>query len=135
MSESHASEARPFEGRRILIVDDNLDQAESLALVLECRGHATCVACDGPTALAAAALWGPDTVLLDIGLPGMSGYDVCRRLRTEPGGPALLIIAVTAWAAATGSIGSLAAGFDAHLVKPIDHPALERLLSAPRDSR
>jgi signal transduction histidine kinase len=108
--------------RRILVVDDNADAAESLSMLLELEGHATRVAHDGAGALRAAAEFLPDAVFLDIGMPGMNGYQVARQLR-ETYGPALRIIALTGWGAEGDRRRAHAAGFDHHLVKPVD-PAM-----------
>jgi CheY-like chemotaxis protein len=116
----------------VLIVDDNRDAASSLALLLELDGHRTIVAHDGPAALEAAEQHRPDVVLLDIGLPGMSGYEVGRRIRHEPWGRTLTIIALTGWGQAEDRRRSREAGFDAHLVKPVDPPTLISLLDEPR---
>ncbi|MFI4924033.1 MAG: PAS domain S-box protein [Vicinamibacteria bacterium] len=116
----------------VLIVDDNRDAASSLAMLLELDGHRTIVAYDGPTALEAAEQHRPDVVLLDIGLPGMSGYEVAKRIRRQPWGYALTLIALTGWGQAEDRRRSHEAGFDAHLVKPVDPPALISLLDEPR---
>jgi CheY-like chemotaxis protein len=84
--------------RRILVVDDNVDAAESLALLLQIEGHDVRVAHDGPAALAAVDAEMPDLVFLDIGMPMMNGYDVARRLRERPGLESLVLVAVTGWA-------------------------------------
>jgi len=114
---------------RILVVDDNADSAESLAVVLRLRGHEVRVAHDGPAALEAALAEPPDVVLLDIGLPGMSGYDVARRLRPRnAAGP--LLIALTGYGQPGDRARSQEAGFDLHFVKPVDLARLETALSA-----
>jgi CheY-like chemotaxis protein len=118
--------------RRVLVVDDNRDAATSLALLLELDGHLTHVAHDGPTALEDAARHRPDFVLLDIGLPGMSGYEVGRRIRSEPWGRHLTLIALTGWGQVEDRRRSQEAGFDAHLVKPVAHATLVSLLDRPR---
>jgi signal transduction histidine kinase len=114
--------------RRVLVVDDNLDAAESLAMLLRLHGHATETAGDGLAAVEKAAEWLPDVILLDIGLPKMSGYDACRRIRQQPSGPAIYIIALTGWGQAEDRQRSTEAGFDDHLVKPIDFAALLALV-------
>jgi PAS domain S-box-containing protein len=119
--------------RRILIVDDSQDGAESLAMLLQLGGHETHLAHDGIEALEAVKTLSPDVVLLDIGLPGLNGYEVCRRLRREPWGRDLMLVALTGWGQQEDRHRSSHAGFDAHLVKPVDHDALLKLLaSAPR---
>ncbi len=114
--------------RRILVVDDNATQAKSLAMLLRLRGHEVKVAQDGPTALEAAAGFGPEVVILDIGLPGISGYEVARRLRRDLGLDKALLIALSGYGTDKDRRLSQEAGFDAHLVKPLVPGALEALL-------
>jgi PAS domain S-box-containing protein len=116
--------------RRILVVDDNQDSAASLARLLRADGHTTEVAYDGEHAVEAAASFRPDTVLLDIGLPGMSGLDACRAIRSQAGNQHILIAAVTGLGQEEDERKSREAGFDAHLVKPVQHAALTALLAA-----
>jgi CheY-like chemotaxis protein len=118
----------------ILIVDDNADSADTLSTVLSTRGHQTHVAYDGASALAAAERMKPDVVLLDIGMPGIDGYEVARRLREIHGLWATLIVAQTGWGQERDRDESRAVGFDHHLVKPIDPTELEELLSSGRRS-
>jgi two-component system CheB/CheR fusion protein len=113
---------------RLLLVDDNQDSARSQARLLGMLGHEVEVAFDGGTALERFASFLPDAVLLDIGLPGMDGYEVARRVRALPGGRDVLLVAQTGWGQEEDRQASAAAGFDAHLVKPVDTPALLRLL-------
>jgi CheY-like chemotaxis protein/nitrogen-specific signal transduction histidine kinase len=113
---------------RMLVVDDNGDSAESLALLLSLAGHETHIARDGPEALTRADALRPDAVLLDLGLPGLSGYEVCKRLRVEPWARAIPIIAITGWGQAEDRRRSKEAGFDAHLVKPVVLNELTALL-------
>jgi PAS domain S-box-containing protein len=120
----------PAIGRRILIVDDSEDGAESLAMLLALGGHETHKAYDGLEALEAAERVRPDAVLLDIGLPRLNGYEVCRRLRQEPWGKDMLLVALTGWGQEEDRIRSREAGFDAHMVKPVDHDALLKLLAS-----
>jgi signal transduction histidine kinase/ActR/RegA family two-component response regulator len=121
--------------RRILVVDDNRDSAESLALLLRLSGHETHMAHDGLEAVETAATFKPDVVLLDIGLPKLNGYDVCRRIRQQPGGNGIVLIALTGWGQDEDRRKSQEAGFNGHLVKPVDHSSLTKLLTefAPRD--
>ncbi len=114
--------------RRILIVDDNTDSARSMAMLQTRRGHVTRVAFTGPDALAAAADFLPEVVLLDIGLPGMDGYEVARRLRLMPNLKRVLLIAMTGYASPEDLIAAKQAGFDEHLVKPVDLEFLRELL-------
>jgi PAS domain S-box-containing protein len=112
--------------RRILVVDDNQDSAESLALLLEIYGHEVQVAFTGPAALDRARTFLPDVVLLDIGLPGMDGYEVARQLRAERDGCRL--VALTGYGQDEDRRRSREAGFDHHLIKPVDLEALVRVL-------
>jgi CheY-like chemotaxis protein/two-component sensor histidine kinase len=130
VSSPAVSHPAPVESRRILIVDDNEDGAESLAMLLQFSGHETHKAHDGPTAIEAARRLRPDAVLLDIGLPGLSGYEVCSRIRSEPWGKDLVLVALTGWGQEEDRHRSREAGFDAHLVKPVDHDALLNLLAS-----
>jgi PAS domain S-box-containing protein len=118
--------------RRILIVDDNVDAAESLAVLLRLEGHDVRVAHDGPAALAAFEADPPDIVFLDIGMPVMNGYDVARRLRQRPGLDNLVLVAMTGWGQEEDRRRSQEAGFDHHLVKPVEPDALRQLLARPR---
>jgi two-component system CheB/CheR fusion protein len=115
---------------RILVVDDNRDSAESLATLLRLVGNDVRTAHDGPRALEAAAAYHPDLVLLDIGLPGLNGYEVARRLRAEPNHHRAVLVAVTGYGGEEDRRRSLAAGFDHHMVKPIDFDALRALLAS-----
>jgi PAS domain S-box-containing protein len=120
----------PQTPRRLLIVDDNEDGAESLAMLLEAGGHETHQVHDGLAAIAAAERLRPDLVLLDIGLPRMNGYDVCRRIRQQPWGRDLMLVALTGWGQEEDRQRSKEAGFDAHLVKPVDFDLLDKLLAS-----
>jgi signal transduction histidine kinase/CheY-like chemotaxis protein len=115
-----ANAAQPEESRRVLVVDDNVDNAEALALYLRQRGHLVETAFDGEEACDTAERFRPDAVLLDIGLPKMSGHDVCRFIRRQPWGANIQIIAQTGWGQETDRLRSRSAGFDDHLVKPVD---------------
>ena len=118
------------QSRRILIVDDNEDGAQSLAILLRLSGHDTHTAHDGVAALEAAERVRPDVVLLDIGLPGLNGYEVCRRIRQQPWGKNLVLVALTGWGKDEDRKKSAEAGFDSHLVKPVDHAVLAGLLAS-----
>jgi PAS domain S-box-containing protein len=115
---------------RVLVVDDNRDAAESLVALLQILGHATSLAHDGPAGLAAAGAFRPDLVLLDIGLPGMSGYDVARGIRRTQGTGQVMLVALTGWGAQSDQRASHDAGFDQHLTKPVSVEALEQVLAA-----
>ena len=115
---------------RILVVDDNRDAAHSLVLLLQIAGHEASSAHDGPSALEAIATQRPDVVLLDIGLPTLNGYEVCRRVRREPWGGGVLLIALTGWGQDEDRRKSREAGFDGHLVKPVAYADLIALLDS-----
>ncbi len=117
---------------RILVVDDNRDSADSLGIMLELMGHEIRTAHDGLAAIETAESFRPDIILLDIGLPRMSGYDVCSRLREQPWSANTLIVALTGWGQTDDQRRSQEAGFDYHLVKPVDMSILNRILSEPR---
>jgi signal transduction histidine kinase len=116
--------------RRVLVVDDNRDSAESLAALLGILGHEVHQSYDGPGAIDLARTWTPDLILLDIGMPQMSGHEVARRLRADPGLADTRLIALTGYGSADDRRESDEAGFDGHLVKPIDFAALERILAS-----
>jgi signal transduction histidine kinase len=125
-----AREDRPGSvGRRILIVDDNRDAAVTLGKMLSLLGHDIRTAHDGLEGLEAAGTFHPDLVLLDLGLPKLSGHEVCRRLREQPWGQALFIVAVTGWGQEDDRRRSQEAGFNEHLVKPVSFAAVEKLLA------
>jgi hypothetical protein len=117
-------------GRRVLVVDDLQDNADSMALLLKMMGHEAHTVYDGESAIAAAERLQPDAVLLDIGLPHLSGYEVCERLRQAPWGKKLYVIALTGWGQKEDRRRTEQAGFDRHLVKPVDPAALAALLDA-----
>ena len=120
--------ARP-QHRRILVADDNLDALESLAALLALNGHEVHRAQDGAAALQAAMRHRPEVIFLDIGMPQMDGYEVARRIRAHEWGKEILLIAVTGWGQESDRQRSFAAGFDFHLVKPVDLEKLDQLLS------
>jgi CheY-like chemotaxis protein len=115
--------------RRLLIVDDNADSANAMAKILRLGGHDVAVAFDGDEALASARSRCPEAVVLDIGLPGMDGYEVARRLREECSCEKALIIAVTGYGQDQDRAMALEKGFDHHLVKPVDLGELKRILA------
>jgi len=115
--------------QRLLVVDDNQDSAESLAALLSLNGHQVQQAYDGEEALRLAGTGKPEVILLDIGLPGMDGYEICRRIRHESWGEAVKVVAVTGWGQEKDRAKTRAAGFDAHLVKPVQFDELNRLLA------
>jgi PAS domain S-box-containing protein len=119
-------------GRRVLVVDDNRDGANTLVEFLNMMGHETLTAHDGQQAVDMAAKFRPDVILLDIGLPELPGYDACRRIRQQPWGRHIVIVALTGWGQAEDRRKSREAGFDAHLVKPVDTAVLSELLAMRR---
>jgi PAS domain S-box-containing protein len=116
-------------GRRVLVVDDNADSAETMAMLLQIWGQDVDVARDGPTALAVAAARRPQVVLLDIGLPAMSGYEVARRLREIPGMADAVLVAVTGYGQEEDRQRARDAGFAVHLTKPVPADALRKVLA------
>ena len=116
--------------RRILVVDDNRDGAESLALLLRLAGNKTYTAHDGLEAVQAAESFRPDVVLLDIGLPKLNGRDAARRIREQPWGTKMALVALTGWGQEEDRRRSKEAGFDYHLVKPVNYADLTRLLGS-----
>ena len=115
--------------RRILIVDDNRDSAASLSMLLELTGNEIYTAHDGVEAMAKIEKHRPEVVLLDIGLPKLDGHEVCRRVREQPWGKAIVVIALTGWGQEDDRRRSEEAGFNGHLVKPVDYDKLLELLS------
>jgi CheY-like chemotaxis protein len=113
---------------KVLVVDDSPDYADSTALLMRCYGHEVEVAYSGPDALTKADAFCPDAMLLDIGMPGMSGYAVAQAVRNRPKLHATALIAVTAYSDPAARDRSQAAGFDLHLVKPVDPVVLEQAL-------
>lgn len=116
-------------GLRVLVVDDHLDSADSLAALLKLMGHEVVVAYDGDAALTAVQSGLPDVMLLDLSLPRFNGYDVCRRVRQSPGGDGVTIIAQTGWGQKGDRDLTFDAGFDHHLVKPVDLHLLVDILN------
>ena len=114
--------------RRLLLVDDNIDAATSQAALLRYLGHDVEVAYSGEAALEKARDFRPEIVLLDLGMPGMDGYEVARRLRATPEGADIKLVAQTGWGQEEDRRRTREAGFDAHLAKPVDMAALQRLL-------
>ena len=114
--------------RRVLVVDDNVDGAETLAALLMLEGHETLVCHDGLAAVEAAQTFQPNVILLDIGLPKMNGYEACRQIRAQAGGEAICMIAMTGWGQAHDVQEAERAGFNSHCVKPIDPSVLAHLV-------
>ena len=117
--------------QRILIVDDNHDSALSLGMMLDLMGNDTRTAHDGLAAVEAAAEFRPDLILLDIGLPKLNGYEACRRIREQPWSKGMVIVALTGWGQEQDRRRSAEAGFDHHMVKPVEVAGLEKLLATP----
>ena len=127
---SKEGDERSGSGWRVLVVDDNVDSADSIAMLLQVSGHEVRVAYSGQDALDMAAKYQPDIVLLDIGLPVMDGYEVARRLRKYPDLKTVKLIAVTGYGQESDRLQSQEAGFDYHLVKPVDAQKLEEVMVA-----
>jgi PAS domain S-box-containing protein len=123
------ADGSPARKLRVLIADDNADAAQSFSFLLEIAGHATRVAGDGHKAVRSAQEFRPDVVFLDIGLPGMNGYEVARALRQTPGMEELVIVALTGWGADRDPLLAREAGFHHHLTKPADPAIIDGLLS------
>jgi PAS domain S-box-containing protein len=120
---------RPIERHRVLVVDDNRDAAETMAMVLGMSGHEVLVAHDGPAAVEMVKRHDPAVVFLDIGMPGMNGYQAAALLRALPGAQARVLVALTGWGSEADQARSLDAGFDLHLTKPVDIETVQRVLS------
>lgn len=117
--------------RKVLVIDDNVDAAETLAAFVRARGGDAETAHEGESGVRAAVRFRPDVILLDIGMPGIDGYETCRRIRAERLTDDPCIVALTGWGQEQARALALASGFDAHLTKPADPRALETLLSDP----
>lgn len=129
-----ASTERPAETvgspRRVLVVDDNEAFVDALKVVIEALGHEVCTACDGEGALEVAAEYRPDVVLMDLGMPGLNGYEAARLIRMQPWGRDLLLVALTGWGQREDKERTREAGFDHHIVKPARAAELRRLLAS-----
>ncbi len=124
------SPAPPPAGCRVLVADDLRDSADSLAILIGAMGHEVRVAYDGEQAFQVAAEFRPDIALLDLGMPKLNGFDLCRRIRDEPWGRSMRLVAQTGWGQVEDRRRTAEAGFDRHIVKPVDPAALEDLLRA-----
>jgi two-component system CheB/CheR fusion protein len=134
MTTDEPEPAQETPGRRVLVVDDNVDAARSLVILLSLWGHEVVAVHDGPEALEAAFEHPPEVVLLDIGLPQMDGYEVAYRLRHAPEmahAPRPLIIAMTGYGQEDDRRRSREAGFDHHMVKPLNLPRLAQMVADP----
>jgi CheY-like chemotaxis protein len=115
---------------RVLVVDDNRDAADTLSMLLEVLGHRAQVAHDGGAALDVVLDFRPQVVFLDIGMPGMSGYEVAEAIRNDRRFDQPLLVALTGWGSEDDRERTRAAGFDLHLTKPVDLGAIEKMLSS-----
>ncbi|HZQ71727.1 MAG TPA: response regulator, partial [Burkholderiales bacterium] len=127
------AEARPagpaLAGRRVLVVDDNADAAETIAVFLRMEGHEVKSVGDGYEAIASAQVFAPHVIILDIGLPGMDGYQVARRLREAPQSDEAMYIALTGYGQKEDMAQAAAAGFHHHFVKPTDPRAIQQAIA------
>jgi two-component system, sensor histidine kinase len=121
----------PERSRKVLVIEDNEDARDSLRLLLEGLGHRVIAAGTGVEGLALAEAQRPEVALIDIGLPGLDGYQVARALRSTPDGKTMTLVAVTGYGQLEDRQRSSEAGFDAHLVKPVSERALLNLIAAP----
>ncbi len=119
------------ESRRILLIDDNVDLTSTMSALLRLGGHEVAVCCDGPSGLEAASELQPEVILVDIGLPGMDGYEVANRLRQSPQYDRTMLVAITGYGQADDRRRAREAGFDHHLVKPVFFEVLQQLLTGP----
>ena len=124
-----ASKVAAFAHLRILVVDDNVNAADSLDYLVEVSGHEVCIANDGEAGVAVARQFQPDMVMMDIGMPKLNGYEAASRIRQQPWGRAMVLVALTGWGQADDRRKSANAGFNQHLVKPIDMDELIKLVS------
>jgi two-component system, OmpR family, response regulator len=124
----------PPQGARVLVVDDNVDSATGLAMLLQITGHDVRTANDGPLALEIAPDFRPEFVLLDIGLPGMNGYELARAFRRHPDLKEAVLVAISGYGQREDLKQSLAAGFDHHLLKPVELETLLPILDKPTSS-
>ncbi|MEZ5739347.1 MAG: ATP-binding protein [Burkholderiaceae bacterium] len=125
----------PARRSRFLVVDDNEDARDSLAMLLELSGQQVETAADGATAVGSMSTFSPDVVVMDIGMPGLNGYEAARRIRQNEAGCRTVLIALTGWGQAQVRTLAIEAGFDGHLVKPVDLAALMRLVDDIRAAR
>jgi CheY-like chemotaxis protein len=133
---SDENESKPKAGAkrlRILVVDDNLDAQATLALYLGLQGNEVHTATDGLKAIAIAKSKRPQLIILDIGLPEMNGYDVCREIRQQSWGKRIVIVALSGWGQKEDKEKAIASGFDVHFTKPLDPAVLEDFLERQKD--
>ncbi|MEJ8840058.1 hybrid sensor histidine kinase/response regulator [Ramlibacter sp. AN1133] len=134
-ADAHKLHASRDKGVRVLVVDDNVDGAETMAQFLRILGYETLTEHDGLAAVSAAATFRPDVVVLDIGLPRLNGHEAARRIRQTPGGSEILLIAVSGWGQAEDRRKSKEAGFDRHFVKPVELETLMEVMALAHDAR
>lgn len=127
---AHLSKPQMPQALHVLIADDNADAAESLSMLLQLEGYVVHVAGDGLAALALAEELRPQVAVLDVGMPGLNGHELARRLRQEPWGRGMFILAVTGWGQEEDQRRAIAAGFDRHFTKPMDPVVLLDCLAA-----
>jgi CheY-like chemotaxis protein len=116
-------------GKRVLVADDNVDAAQSLGMYLRMTGCEVAIANDGESALGLAARFRPEVALLDIAMPRLNGFELARRIRSEPWGAAITLVAITGWGQEQDRLRSAEAGFDHHLVKPVTPDVIHGLLA------
>ena len=114
--------------QRVLLVDDDPDSSEPLSLLLQAKGHQTRIATDGDQAISVADEFKPNCVLLDLGLPRMDGYEVARRIRERPYGNDVVLVALTGWAGRDVRTKAAEAGFDYHILKPVNWDEVEKIV-------
>jgi len=131
--EAHDVSTRPNVSRRVLIVEDNADAREGLRAILELAGHAVYEAADGPDGIEQALATKPDIAFIDVGLPNLDGYEVARQIRSTPAGREMFLIALTGYGQPNDRRQAQEAGFDAHLVKPVDFDRLSQIIAAAAD--
>jgi two-component system CheB/CheR fusion protein len=122
--------ATDFSPLRILVVDDNVDTTDSLSMQLSMSGHDVRSAYDGPSGIEQATSFKPHVILLDLGMPGMDGYETARKTRELPGGKEMALVALTGWGQEEDRRRTKEAGFDFHLLKTVTNAALEEVLAA-----
>ncbi|MEO6709586.1 MAG: response regulator [Planctomycetota bacterium] len=129
-SEEDSTTSSAVPGRKILVVDDNVDAADALAMLLRHTGHRVQTAHSGADAVSQTQRFLPQVIFLDLGMPGMNGYEAAELIRKLPRGGEIMLVALTGWSQTDAREATRRAGFDLHLVKPIDHAALQKLLDA-----
>jgi CheY-like chemotaxis protein len=134
-TEGQSLESAPLSAKRVLVVDDNIDAAEAIVALLDIQGHTATAAYTARDALSAVEVFKPQVMLADIGLPDIDGYELVRQLRKLPSCKTVSMIALTGYGQPEDRKRALDAGFDAHLVKPVELPTLDRLIAGRSDER